>query len=348
MRLKGGATVRSYGSKIVGALLLMALALAVIGIGYWRRTSSVPGASPGVDQISIATNTEYVGTCPLVVAQKLRYFDQEHIIATLLPRTSGKAAMEAVVTGKADIGTVADVPVMFAGFNRYPVSVIASLFRTDRDHGIVARRDAGIAQSADLKGKRIGVTMSSTGHFTLNAILNQDLLTGSEVTMVNYKPEEMAAALRQGKIDAAATWYPFLDDIAQELGDNSLMFFGRDAYDSLYLMVGARDYVEHHPAAVRRFLRAVSRGAQYCQNHPDAIDMLDPSIIAHAAHMREHWYNYRFSVELDQGTILALEDEARWALDNHLVQRTDMPNYLAYVSLDALESINPQVVTLIH
>jgi NitT/TauT family transport system substrate-binding protein len=46
--------------------------------------------------------------------------------------------------------------------------------------------------------------------------------------------------------------------------------------------------------------------------------------------------------------ILALEDEARWAISNKLTDRTDMPNYLNYVYLDAIRSVAPSAVTIIH
>ncbi len=51
---------------------------------------------------------------------------------------------------------------------------------------------------------------------------------------------------------------------------------------------------------------------------------------------------------LDQGLILALEDETRWATSNGLSPPHPMPNFLDYLYLDALEAVAPAAVTVIH
>ncbi|UUZ64709.1 hypothetical protein LP414_22215 [Polaromonas sp. P1(28)-13] len=66
------------------------------------------------------------------------------------------------------------------------------------------------------------------------------------------------------------------------------------------------------------------------------------------AELKALWPQYRFNVTLDQGLLLALEDESRWAIRNKLTDRTDMPNYLNHVYLDALKAVSPTAVTVIH
>jgi len=51
---------------------------------------------------------------------------------------------------------------------------------------------------------------------------------------------------------------------------------------------------------------------------------------------------------LDQSLVLALEDEARWAIKNKLTSKTKVPNYLNHIHLDALKSVAPSAVTIIH
>lgn len=75
--------------------------------------------------ITIAANVEYAGTCPIFVAQEKGFFADENLVVEIQPHTSGKAALEAALEGKANLGTVADVPVMFAALSGKPVSVVA-------------------------------------------------------------------------------------------------------------------------------------------------------------------------------------------------------------------------------
>jgi len=258
------------------------------------------------------------------------YFSDEGIQAQIQSHSSGKAAMDAVLQGKADMGTVADIPVMFAGLNKDPVAVIATIFDTEKDHGIVGRRDRGVDGAASLKGKRIGVTLNTSGHFMLDAFLNRQRLAPSEVSMRNYLPEELPGALARGEVDAIATWEPFLAASLRQQGGNGVAFYGQDVYESIYNVAAMRAYIAAHPETIRKILRALRRGAQYCAAAPVALP------------------TYHFRVVLDQGLILALEDEARWAIKNRMSERADMPNYLDYMYLDGLETVRPSAVTIIH
>ena len=98
-----------------------------------------------------------------------------------------------------------------------PVQVMGTVYRSGTDHGIVGRRDHGVLTPASLKGKKVGVTQGTSGHFTLDVFLNTARLQGSDVTMVNYKPEELGQALQRGDVDVGFESYAALrgaiDDI---------------------------------------------------------------------------------------------------------------------------------------
>lgn len=329
---------------------LLLLAIAVLGALYfWRARPAAPGPGGSLERVVIATNTDYVGSCPVIAAIERGYFTEQGMLALVQPHSSGKAAMEAVLRGQANLGTVADIPIMFAGLNDQPVAVIASIFKTDKDHGIVGRRDHGVVVPASLKGKRIGVTLNTSGHFTLDAFLNRQLLRPGEVSMRNYKPEELAAALEQGEVDAVASWEPYLGQMQARLGSNAVAFFGEDVYESIYNIVALRNYVASRPETMKGVLRALLRGASFCDAQPEAARALMAGASkGDKAKWQAAWPTYRFDVVLDQGLILALEDQARWAIKNKMTGRTDIPNYLDYVYLDALEAVAPSAVTIIH
>ncbi|UUZ54505.1 ABC transporter substrate-binding protein [Massilia sp. H-1] len=144
----------------------------------------------GLYQLTIASNDGYVGTCPVTVAYRNGYFEQEGVTARIQSHKTGKSALDAALTGKADLATTADIPIMLAAMQDVPVSVLATFFKTEHDHGIVARRDRGIAALADLKGKTIGVTRGTSGHFALDGFLNRQHMARTDVTIVDLKPEQ--------------------------------------------------------------------------------------------------------------------------------------------------------------
>ena len=55
-----------------------------------------------------------------------------------------------------------------------------------------------------------------------------------------------------------------------------------------------------------------------------------------------------FVVSLPQALIIAMEDEARWRIENKLTDKTTVPNYLDFIYTDALEAVNPEAVTVIR
>lgn len=340
---------RRFKAPIPWAIGLVIAVTLLAGAYVWMtRTAPASQAGP-LEQVTIASNTAYAGTCPILAAREKGYFASEGILVTVQPKSSGKAALEAVLQGQANLGTVADIPIMFAAMNNRPVSVIATIFRTETDHGIVGRKDRGVAMPASLKGKRIGVTLNTSGHFALDALLNRQRLSPNDVTVHNYKPEELPVALAQGEVDAVATWEPFLDASLTKLGSNGVIFYGQDVYTILYNVAGMRDYVVSHPETIKKVLRALTHGARFCSEEPDAArELVAAAIKSDATKLKALWPSYRFNVALDQGLILALEDEAQWAIKNKLTSRTDMPNYLNYIYLDGLEAVMPSAVTIIH
>ncbi|MBF0426358.1 MAG: nitrate ABC transporter substrate-binding protein, partial [Magnetococcales bacterium] len=55
---------------------------------------------------------------------------------------------------------------------------------------------------------------------------------------------------------------------------------------------------------------------------------------------------FEYKLKLDQTLLITLEDETRWAINNGLVERREMPDYLAYFDLEDLEAVKPRSVLL--
>ena len=329
----------------IAAVLLLAAAGA---LAWWHWHQPATPAAPLL-RVVIAANSEYVGTCPVTVAHQKGYFTQAGVAAQIQQYNSGKASLQAALEGKADLATTADIPVMLAAMSDVPVAVVATFFRTEHDHGIVARLDRAIATPAGLKGKRIGVTIGTSGHFVLDAFLSRQHLTPNDVTMQNLKPEQFAGALARGEVDAVATWEPFLGNLMTQLGSNGIAFYAEDIYEIPYNLAGTRAYVARNPELIKKVLLALARGVQDCNNEPEAARAIMASVLkVDTSKWKAQWPTYRFKMGLDQGLILALEDESRWAVGASLVPARPMPNFLDYMYLDGLIAVDPAAVTVIH
>ncbi|WP_332852105.1 ABC transporter substrate-binding protein [Duganella sp. S19_KUP01_CR8] len=333
----------------LATLLLPALVVVLAGIGSWLVLRPAVEPMPAPTALVIATNTEYVGACPVMAAQAQGYFSARQLAVTLQPHTSGRKALEAVTSNQADMATVADIPIMFFAMDATPIQVISTIFRTGRDHGLVARRDRGIARPADLKGKRIGVTLGTSGHFTLEVFLNRQRLDSHDVTLVNYPPDGLQQAITDGTVDAVSGWDPFLGSAEESLGANAIRFTGADVYESIYNMVALSRYIKQNPQTMVRLLQALEQGERFCREHPAAGVAFFPKLSASGASaMLAAWPAHHFGLELDQSLLLVLEDQSRWAIKGGLTAAREVPNFLDYIYLDGLRTVSPTEVTIIY
>lgn len=339
----------ALGPRQRALLLVLALVLAAaLGWRAWSARQAPPSAIEA-ERVVIAANSDYIGTCAIVAAQANGFFAQQRIAATITSHSSGKAAMEAMLGGGADFATVAELPVMFAGLSGRPVVVVATLFRGEKDHGIVGRRDRGIDTPASLKGKHIGVTLNTSAHFALEALLNRALLAAQDVTLHNYPTDQLPAALERGEIDAAASWEPFLDTMRTSLGGNGVTFNSKNIYEINFNLATTRHYLAGRRDTLQRLLRALDEGERFCSQSPaQALALMPASVRAQSARPDTPWPALRFKLTLDQALLLAMEDQARWAMRNHMTATSAMPNYLDYVDIDGLAAVAPAAVTLIH
>jgi len=337
---------RSSIYAIIGLLLLVAL---LSGGAYLWFGRTVPANSEAPLEKVRFSVLFYTGSCSVMAAQEKGYFLSEGIQATTDVYGSGTAVLDQVFSGKADLGASGDIPVMFAVMNHQPLSVVATIVEGENVVGIVARKDRGITTPDSLKGKRIGVTVATAGHFFLNVFLTRQKLYTRDVTLRNLKTEELSDALANDEIDAASTWEPMLGTLQARLGNNGVTLLAKNVYSPTLNLVGTQSYVAGHAQTLQKVLRALIQGEDFCRDNPsEARELVAGYLKVDALSLAPSWPAYRFRVSLDQSLLLQLEDETRWAIKNKLSDRTDMPNYLDHLDMDPLQAVAPAAVTVIH
>jgi len=213
----------------------------------------------------------------------------------------------------------------------------------------VARHDRGIAKPSDLKRKTIGVTRGTTSDFFAEVFLIAHGIDRKQVNIVNLTPDEMAAALSTGKVDAVSTWNPVLTQLQKGMGNKGLTFYGETLYTEHFCLVAKQDFVGEHPEAVKKVLRALIRAETFAKKNPEESRRLVAAFIkTDKAVLDEVWDIFAFRVTLDQALLVDLEEQTRWALKYRLTTRKDMPNYLDFVYVGGLLAVKPEAVRLIR
>lgn len=328
----------------------IAIALTIITIsaclGGCDRKERPPSGPP--DKVTIAfTTLPYTAITDLAQAQG--YFQEAGLTVTAHYHSTGKAALDEVLEGKADLATVAETPFMFAVMNEAKISIIATIQRSNRTNAIIAKKDKEIQLPQDLKEKRIAATLKTTSEYFLHAFLATHSLAGTDVRLVYLKPEEILQALAKGEIDAASVFPPFLSQAQQQLGENGITFFEKDIYTQTFNVVVAQDFIRKNPAIIRKALLAMLHAEEFIKENPGAAQNTVADFRqADKETFRAAWSDHIFEVSLDQSLILALEDESRWAIRNRLTNATKVPNYLNAIYLDGLRAVKPDAVRILR
>lgn len=58
------------------------------------------------------------------------------------------------------------------------------------------------------------------------------------------------------------------------------------------------------------------------------------------------WPNHRFDLSLDRSLLTAMNDEARWAIENTLTPATAPPDFREYIDTTDLATVRPGAVSI--
>lgn len=292
--------------------------------------------------------TTYPGAAPVFVAAAQRYFELEGLKVSLQHYPTGKAALDAVMNGDADVATVAELPITLAVLGGQQVTIFATL-STQTDYAVLGRIDKGVSTPASLEGKRIAVTVATSGDFFLDTLLVRQRLPRSAVKIVDRKPGDMVEALQKDEADAVATWEPHVSAVRKYLGANAKVFPDDGIYDSTYNLAAMRDFVSRRGDVVKRVLRAMGRAERLLADDPAlAAKILGQALEKSPEEAKGMLEQTRFALSLDQNLLVLMEDQARWAVKNGVAQAKTPPNFLNAVHADELAEISPRSVTVIH
>jgi ABC-type nitrate/sulfonate/bicarbonate transport system substrate-binding protein len=284
----------------------------------------------------------------LHLAEAKGHFAEAGLATTMQVTPTGYDAIGAVVTGRADVGAAAETPIARALDEGKQIKVIATIFTSTRNAGIVARRDRGIVQPADLKAKRIGFVFGTATHYLLETFLAFNSIPQDSVVLVPIKSDGLLSAIVSGDLDAVASWNPSFAQAQQQLGDKGTTFSSAEFYAETYNLFVRSDYAGSHREEIDRLLHALLKAEVFARTHMDeSIDIITSMSSTDPRLFRDHWDPRIYEVTLSQSLLLATENEARWCLRRGLVSNGQLPNILNAFETEPLRAIKPSGVSIV-
>ena len=213
-------------------------------------------------QLRIYGNTSTIELAPVLLAARDLYGDDSAVMNGGIP--------DLFDAEQADVATNAETQALRQSVEHPDLRTILTV--SEGFYRLVARRSAGIATVADLRGKSITTAPSTSSAYYLHKLLGTGGLSTSDVTIVPITPlSNMPAALANREVDAVTIWEPEIENAAAAVGSDAIEFQPRPViYRELFgLHTTAAKLAD--PAKRREivaFVRAVVRASERIRANP--------------------------------------------------------------------------------
>jgi NitT/TauT family transport system substrate-binding protein len=272
-------------------------------------------------------------SAPVFVAAKMGYFRKHGLDVTLERYNGGHKCLKAVLDGNTEYGTSSDYPIMINSFKRSDYEVLATFVSSDNDVKLMADRRKNITYPSDIKGKRIGVVSGGSSHYFLDRFLLFNNMKLDDVEIQHTSPEKMPAAITAGEVDAIAVLEPYAYLAREKLGDNLISFPAKDYYCETFNLVGLKKTVKENGDVAIRIIKALKEAEDFIESSPEqAQQIVIDELKIDQKFIRSIWSDFDFRLSLEQSLLLTLENEARWAIENKIVDEKFSPNFLGYIN----------------
>jgi putative hydroxymethylpyrimidine transport system substrate-binding protein len=205
---------------------------------------------------------------PIILAEELGYFEEAGLEVEVVAPADPSDPPKMVAAGQADLAISYQPQLHLQIENGLPLRRVGTLVATPLNCLLVLE-DGPIKSTADLKGRKVGFSVSGVEEVLLSTILGQHGLTLDDIELVSVN-WSLSPSLMSRQVDAVIGAYRNFELNQMEIeGVPGRCFYieeeGIPAYDEL-IYVANPDRMDAD--MLRRFLHATERATQYIMNHP--------------------------------------------------------------------------------
>jgi NitT/TauT family transport system substrate-binding protein len=327
--------------------IIIILVVVIIGMCFISHKENYQEIK--LEPITIAWSP-FESLAPIFVAQDMGFFKQNGLDIKLHKYDVGLDALNGVIKGEADISVVAEFPLVAKAFQKTPIKIIG-IEEESQSFYLIGRKDKGINQISDLKGKKIGNWTGTITDFYLGRFLELNNINLEEVKPVSVEAQKGSIeAMINGSVDATMTDKMSTKTIENNLGvDNTIIWPVQGDRFVYSLLVVNNEWIAKNPKLVEKFIKSIEQTEEYIDQNPNqSKTIVEKWLNVDQSYMEEVWPQHRFKLSLDQPLILAMEDEARWMINKKLTDVKEVPNFLDYIYFDAMDNLKPEAVTITH
>ena len=190
---------------------------------------------------------------------------------------------------------------------------------------LVASKKAGVTTLADLKGKKIGSSPSTSAAYFVEKLLRTAALEPGDYTIVsggicNTPPcaaSSLPGLLASGAVDAVGLWEPTLQHAIEAIGADAVTFQNRTVYREIYNLHSTAEKLAD-PATrknIVEFLRGLNKAEKVFQDTPDSVyARVSAAVNVSAPTLKAVWADHDWSGPrgLPKDLLDVLVEEDKW------------------------------------
>jgi taurine transport system substrate-binding protein len=181
---------------------------------------------------------------------------------------SGRDVNTAFAANAIDFGVLGSAAAAVGLSRNLPYNLFYVYDLTDKAEALVVKDS--LKSIADLKGKKLATTFSSTSHYSLLSLLELEKINQNELTLLDMLPQDILAAWQRGNIDGAYTWEPVLANLEQDKG-RVLATSGELAkrgHATLTVAVVRDGFAQQYPETVKQYSGMLDKAVKVYRQDP--------------------------------------------------------------------------------
>ncbi|MGC9966009.1 MAG: aliphatic sulfonate ABC transporter substrate-binding protein [Geobacteraceae bacterium] len=233
---------------------------------------NLPAGFAAADEIRIATQP-IPHYAPIFVAKHKEWLEEELAKAGAKPVikwasfSAGPPINESFAAGQQDIGFLGDTPAIIGRAAGIDTRIIGLASNGPESLAVIVPTKSNIKSPKDLRGKKAAVVKGSYAHHLLVLVLQKEGLTVNDIDLINLSQADIATAIVNGNIDAAAVWEPIITKLESE-GAVRVLTDGTGIKKGILVIIATNDFAGKHREQTKALLRAYQRGAQFIESNP--------------------------------------------------------------------------------
>ncbi|WP_435531492.1 ABC transporter substrate-binding protein [Pseudogemmobacter faecipullorum] len=206
---------------------------------------------------------------PIILAQERGFFADQGLEVEIIAPADPTEPPKLVAAGRADLAVSYQPQLHLQVHEGLPLIRVGTLIATPLNC-LMVHADGPVQSLGDLRGKKIGYSVSGVEEAMMSAMLASVDLTMADVEMINVN-WSLTPSLLTGQVDAVIGAFRNFELTQMRLaGAGGRCFYpeenGLPTYDELIFIANAES-LDHD--RINRFLAAVGQAGEYMLNHPE-------------------------------------------------------------------------------